>query len=346
MTRKLASQPGTCPSRGDWCVKWLTCAVLSLPLVAPMPASASFPGRNGDLAVSSPFGGSRHIVEIDVRTGDKDWLTQPRGLSLHRETFAPEYFPDGQRFLFVRVDNAENKAALWSSAREGGDSIMHTPEIRMDQAGPSLSPDGTRVAYSRFGGVFTAKLDGSDERELRPERRCTRPDGSVDAAECDQRVSAPVWSPDGRWMAVSAGGLWLMDASDGRLVRRVAAEGRDVDWSPDSRRLAFAHPGVGQTTAYDISSVRIDGTGLRRLTRGRDTTDMAPAWSPDGRWLAWVRARWGRNPLEYDGPVHLSVWRKRITGGGAERIAGLPQPNVEGGEFVEPTLSWQARPRR
>src|SRR3569833_2823986 len=43
--------------------------------------------------------------------------------------------------------------------------------------------------------------------------------------------------------------------------------------------------------------VRADGTGLRRLTWGADVEDEAPSWSPDGKWVLFVRRREGRGSV-------------------------------------------------
>ena len=341
-------------------MKLLTWALAALAVLAA-PATASFPGRNGDLAVSSPFGGGRHIVEIDVRTGDKDWLTPPPRGRAQLGTFGPRYTPDGRRLLYIRqgydpTSVPSTPLSLWSVHAEGGDAERHVDRLTWggpDGGGPSLSPDGTRLVYSRFGGVFTARLDGSDERELRRQRKCTRDDGTVDVSECDLTTD-PVWSPDGRWFVVlrtggavdaRTGGLWLMDARDGRLVRRLTGTGYGVDWSPNSRGIVFANAGGGSVAPGDLWTVRIDGRGLRRLTRGRHTNDVAPAWSPDGKWLAWVRIGFEGDPLEDVEAVLLSVWRRRLAGGRAQQIATLPEPDEDDGFFDAPTLSWQPRPR-
>ncbi|MEA2271920.1 MAG: hypothetical protein QOI98_628, partial [Solirubrobacteraceae bacterium] len=63
-------------------------------------------------------------------------------------------------------------------------------------------------------------------------------------------------------------------------------------WSPDGRRLAFVSF-VGPLNR-GIQVINGDGTGRRRLTRGR-ALDDAPAWSPDGTRIAFSSAT-GGNP--------------------------------------------------
>ena len=98
---------------------------------------------------------------------------------------------------------------------------------------------------------------------------------------------------------------------DGRDVKAItlpgAAEDKDSipDWSPDGRLIAFRrffNRGEPNETT-DVMVVRPDGSGLRNLTRGTCTGDClsseTPAWSPDGRQIAFERAI---GPLPADGP--------------------------------------------
>jgi len=78
-------------------------------------------------------------------------------------------------------------------------------------------------------------------------------------------------------------------------------------FSPNGQRIAFARLGGG------IFSMNLDGTGLRRLTgNGRDSF---PAWSPDGKQIAFLRP-------EVDG------WRVYVmsASGAAERRLRLAPP--------------------
>jgi dipeptidyl aminopeptidase/acylaminoacyl peptidase len=132
--------------------------------------------------------------------------------------------------------------------------------------------------------------------------------------------SCPRWSPDGRTLAFistrdAPAGVWLI-ARDGGEARRLATlpgEPVELAWSPRGDRLAVAVNEPPRDAPSDVKRItrlryKLDGAGFtfdhhrhiwfvnavsghaRRLTNG-EWDDTAPAWSPDGRHVAFLSNR-------------------------------------------------------
>ncbi|MGH3080341.1 MAG: hypothetical protein ACRDNH_04290 [Gaiellaceae bacterium] len=115
---------------------------------------------------------------------------------------------------------------------------------------------------------------------------------------------APAWSHDGRWIAFLCSSNLVVMRHDRRARRTVLRlppqRADDLAWSADDRQLAFAG-------AQGIRVVSSDGTGLRRLSRGRDAS---PTWSRDGQTIAFGRELRGVSQLllmRADGTGHHRI---------------------------------------
>jgi len=203
---------------------------------------------------------------------------------------------------------------------------------------PVISPEGEWVAYTveqidaekdtRETSIWMVRRAGGDPLQM------TRKGTSA---------YAPRWSPDGSYLSFlsardeEAAQVWLLDRSGGE-ARQLTAVKQGVDayeWSPDAKRLALVITDADPDESEDEDArpkpwvinrllFKDDGVGylneLRthihvfdvaakksiQLTRG-NFDDSEPAWSPDGRSIAFVSNR-SENP---DANYNTDLWLVR-----------------------------------
>jgi len=156
----------------------------------------------------------------------------------------------------------------------------HWADVADRVAAVHLSPTGVRAVVEARGEVFTVPAEKGDIRNL------SRDSGAADRA--------PVWSPDGRWVAwfSDAGGEYALVISDqhGRERRTIALPDPTFYytpvWSPDSAWLAYTDADR-QVWVLDLA----DGRPVRVDTEGAANPErlVRPRWSPDSRWLTYSR---------------------------------------------------------
>ncbi|HEX2187074.1 MAG TPA: peptidase S9, partial [Chloroflexota bacterium] len=169
---------------------------------------------------------------------------------------------------------------------------------------PALSPDGRRVVFLSELNFLDIELFVADAQTGQVQRRLVR-GTSFDPHFGSLRFinSAGTWSPDGTRFAFSAlrkaqDVVVVLDVDRARIVREYEVDGVDEitnpTWSPDGSTLVFSgmSGGVSDLWALELASGR-----SRRLTDDA-FADMQPAFSPDGRTLAFVTDRGPDTNLE------------------------------------------------
>jgi tricorn protease len=147
----------------------------------------------------------------------------------------------------------------------------------------SLSPSGARVAIEFRGEIITVPAEKGDDRNI------TR---SVAAHD-----RSPAWSPDGKsiaWFSDDGGEYQLMiGAQDGKgAPRKIALNGAgfyaDPRWSPDGKSISFTDNGRN-LYVLDVASGAISKVSQQPLYSPGPFDNTTQAWSPDSKWLAYVR---------------------------------------------------------
>jgi Tol biopolymer transport system component len=134
----------------------------------------------------------------------------------------------------------------------------------------------------------------------------------------------PVWSPDGAHLAFrgpvddqNRGSVVLSDLS-GNPLTIPAAAGSRITWSPDNRRIAYDEivPDASGAAQSRITIVGVDGTGATVFPSAATTNVAEPAWSPDGKQIAFTRQ------VTDHGFTTTELWVANVDGTNAVRVFG------------------------
>ena len=242
------------------------------------------------------------VHEVGGRGEGRAVAAWDEGTGLPRQVRLVDWSP-GQDRVWLSISRSGPTVELaWADLADGSVHVLKTVSGRGTAA--SLSPDGRFIAYHDAddrdapSDLFLLATDGS--REVRIEH----PAGD----------SGPHFAPDGSGVVFfsnrgGARNLWFLPVTDGRP----AGDPRIVwaDIGPYGRALAFTENGSVYysfastdweiyTADLDLSEGHVGEPTL--LERRNGEMNNAPAFSPDGRFLAHLRDRGRRLVLrELDG---------------------------------------------
>ena len=232
----------------------------------------------------------------------------------------PVLSPDGNTLVYVATsaNPAEDKSQsdLWRVHQDGTHRMRLTDTPKHDESRPQWSPDGTSIAFlSDRGGedaktqVWLIPAKGGKARRL---------------TNFAEDIEDFVWSPDGKRLAFLA-----------RDPERPAGAPKPKQPPPIvTERYQFKEDGVGYLDArrkhlyvFDIASGKAEV-----LTPGAHDEQL-PAWSPDGKLLAYVTKR-GVDP---DRHLNFDIYVVEPRAGARER-----QLTTFTGSDLDPY--WETRP--
>jgi eukaryotic-like serine/threonine-protein kinase len=298
----------------------------------PMHFSAvtNFPGVEAQPSLS-PDG--RSVAFASNRDGHYDvYVGLIAGGSLVRITndpnlkARPRWSPDGTKIAYSRL-NESGLWDIWEVPALGGTSRR----LISNAMDPAWSPDGRSLAYANnsTGSIWIADSSGQNARGItQPEPPWVElypsfsPDGrslaflegpygelavanlatgKVYQLTDDHALAlSPAWSPDSRFIYFASGrggalNIWKIAASGGEPDQVTAGQGQDaeLDVSSDGKRIVFST----YRENINIAEIRLEsGGGETRpkwLTTDPARNAFAPAYSPDGKHLAYFSNRHG-----------------------------------------------------
>ena len=248
----------------------------------------------GTIAFASQRMGNSDIYIVNTESGNLERLTT----DLARES-APTWSPDG-RFLAYTY-NVDGNSEIYVMDIRTKERRQLTHNLGDDYF-PAWSPDGKWIA-------FVSGSHGQNVDIYRMDRDGTHLKRLTDRGQNGR----PTWAPDSQWIAfVSHGrgerkGIYVMDVN-GRRLRRLDDKNvqrikgifqGECAWSPDGKRIAFGLH-IPNDERMHLCTLDVDGKNFRQLTKGGpiqgpmkvlgfpNPAIYYPAWSPDGKWIAYV----------------------------------------------------------
>ncbi|WP_114940281.1 S9 family peptidase [Mucilaginibacter endophyticus] len=201
---------------------------------------------------------------------------------------SPRWSPDGKYLSFLSSRDSKTGSQVWLIDRRGGEGAKLT-NIKGDLSDYAWSPDGKRLVM----------VIGDPENKGKEEPKTPKPI-VIDRYHFKQDIVGYLQNLHSH--------LYLIDVATKKLDTLTSGNKDESSpvWSPDSKTIAFvsnrsADPDKNQNTDIFTIDAR-PGASMLQLTtwKGRDGN---PQWSPDGRYISYLRSTSDADYMMYDQSV-------------------------------------------
>jgi serine/threonine-protein kinase len=186
--------------------------------------------------------------------------------------------PTGTLAYIPATDGGRLRDLVWVSLDGGEESLGFEPSYFI---GARLSPDGSRVAVGETDVDLNVDVRIYDVRRANLARRLTTQPG------IDQ---GPVWTPDGESVVYvstrDGGSLYSRSARHDQEIRLAQAWWQPQSISADGDSLLYIS--TQPDTGFDIGVLSLQGRHEPRTLFGTSFEETSPAFSPDGRHIAYT----------------------------------------------------------
>jgi Tol biopolymer transport system component len=234
----------------------------------------------------------------------------------------PRWSPDRREIAYVRTGLKVPEVWLMSADGTHKRALTRLPQGVWSGGLPSLdwAPNGRQIVFPALRSA--SNCCDAQLYVVNVGTGATRPLLRSSLTGAAGGADDPVWSPNGRWIALVRSGrdapeqIWLLSTATGRvrqLTRDKVNSAEEPAWSPNSRQIAFH---ADYNNHNGIWLLNANGSDLRFVKAQAGS----PSWSPNGKWIV---VAWNEN-----GSVLAEV---RPNGTGYHVIKHFP-PRSGGGE--------------
>ena len=243
------------------------------------------------------------MARIGPRGGGRIWLVPAAGgqaKPLTPETVqaqAPVFTADARRMAYFAPDSADHMQ-VWVQ-EIGGSPVRVTNHTDVTPTRVRWIRNGTALLYSADGRLWKVAASGGQPSEIpfTAALSFTRPRRTLPPARFPEPgLQSPArgfmglaLSPDGRRIGMLAlGKLWIMPVGGSpKAVADVPFEAANLAWAPDGGEVAWS---AGVAEKEDLFATDLTTGATRRVTSlpGREAY---PAYSPDGRYVAFINIK-------------------------------------------------------
>ncbi len=332
--------------RHQLCTAALAAVSLATPLSAQSPRALEVDDLFAVRRVGSPqispdgdwvaYTVGRTILE-DEKSETRIWMIPAAGgaaIPMTADGYSasrPRWSPDGRYLSFMASKN-EGKTQVWTLNRLGGEAQQLT-DVKQGVSSYDWSPDGMRLLLSIRDPEEEDEQEGEEKSDTREPWVIDRLQFKRDGA--------------GYLTGKRHTHLYVFDVATKEFTQITSGDHDESQavWSPDGTRVAFVSNRTENPDANSNSDIWIvaadntdKGQTLLQVTTNPGS-DGSPAWSPDGKWIAYVTVT--EPEIIWYATDHLAVVSS--SGGELSLVTAQADRNISGPRFSADGRSIYAR---